>query len=402
MLAHRVIFFTSLLLTVATTTAVVAAVLAPPPGPAPSLGSPPSALAFPGASPLAPAFIWDVDNSSASLPLGRWAPALVAGRAWNAYGNLGLWPRINGDGTLVNGGLPQAGNLTLHLAKLRADLARLLPAQAAGACLLDPEFWRAEWNYTGANYKDASVARAAAALPPGTPAAAVLAAAVREYEAGVRSFFEGSLLAVARWYPGCRVGIYAYPQNDWSFGGYVGPRAAAMRRENDALAWLWAASSALYPSIYLTSPGASKYDGQTTAAYAGSTVAEAVRCRALVAPPRAQPLVLPMMWYVYDAFPRPVAPAPWVPLTPADTLAVVAAPGAQGADGLLVWGAVGAAPFAPAPLAAFLEHPLGPALNASFGEALACARARCSGRGRCMPLGACACVPPAAGPNCGS
>jgi hyaluronoglucosaminidase len=396
-LVRRAVLFSAVLLTVAAAAAAVAAALAAPPL---SPGSTPPAP-FPPASALAPAFIWDVDNSS-SLPLSRWAPALVAGRAWNAYGNLGLWPRINSDGTLVNCGLPQAGNLTLHLAKLRADLARLLPARAEGACLLDPEFWRAEWNYTGAAYKDASVARAAAALPPGTPAAAVLAAAAREYEAGARSFFEGSLLAVARWFPGCRVGIYAYPQNDWSFGGYVGPRAAAMRRENDALAWLWAASSALFPSIYLTSPGASKYDGQATAAYAGSTVAEAVRCRALVAPPQPQPLVLPMMWYVYDAFPRPVAPAPWVPLTPEDTLAVVAAPGAQGADGLLVWGAVGAAPFAPAPLAAFLEHPLGPALNASFGEAVACARARCSGRGRCMPLGACACVPPAAGPNCGS
>jgi hypothetical protein len=335
---------------------------------------------------------------------------------------------------VVNGGLPQAGNLTLHLERLQADLLALLPAAAAGACLLDPEFWRAEWNYTGADYQSASVARAAAGLPPGTPAAAVRAAAAAQYEAGARAFFEGSLRAVARWFPGCRAGIYAYPLNDWSFGGYEGPRAAAMRAENDALQWLWETSGALFPSIYLTSPRVSKYDGQTTAGYATSTVAEAVRCAAAGAgaPERTpaaaaaaaaarptpaaaarraagvdggaenstRPLVLPMMWYVYDAFPRPAPGAPWALLSDDDTRDVAAAPAAAGADGLLVWGAVGAPPFAPQPLATYLAATLGPALNASFAAAEACARQRCSARGRCAPGGACACVPPASGPDC--
>jgi hyaluronoglucosaminidase len=190
-------------------------------------------------------------------------------------------PRINDDGTLVNGGVPQAGNLTAHLEKFAADAAALLPLGplTEGACLLDWEFWRAEWATTGDAYRNASIARAAAQMP-GAPPAAVLAAARAEYEAGARAFYEGSLRAFAAWYPLCAAGLYAYPANDWSNGGYNGPAGDAMRAQNDALDWLWAASGAIFPVVYLTSPSVSKYDNQTTAAYVASTVDEGMRCAA--------------------------------------------------------------------------------------------------------------------------
>jgi hyaluronoglucosaminidase len=360
---------------------------AAPPGSAPP-------RAFPGASPLAMAYVWSVDNSSATVPTAAWAPALLTGAAWNVYGWAGLMPRLLPDGSAVNGGIPQRGNVTLHLEKLARDLARILPRNASGACLLDWEFWRCEWNYTGAAYQSASLQAAAEGLPPGAPPQQVLAAATQQWQAGTRAFYEASLAAVQAWYPGCLVGMYAYPSNDWSTGGYVGSGAAARRAENDALAWLWRASSALYPSIYLTSPGASKYDGQTTEQYVGSTVREALRLASSVAAaapaapaPAPAPLVLPLAWYVYDAFPRP---AVWQVLTAGDTAVVAALPSQLGADALVVWGAVGNPPFAPQPLARYLEDALGPALNASYAAALSCASARCSGQSRCTPSGGCA------------
>ena len=353
-----------------------------PPG-----GAPPRA--FPGASPLAAPYVWDVDNSSATVPTGEWAPALLSGKAWNVYGWAGLMPRLNADGSAVNGGIPQLGNLSLHLAKLERDLARILPRNASGACLLDWEFWRCEWNYTGTNYQNASLAAAAAGLPPGAPPQQVLAAATQQWQAGTRAFYEASLAAVAAWYPGCVTGMYAYPSNDWSGGGYVGSGAAARRAENDALAWLWRASSALFPSIYLTSPGASVYDGQTTEQYVGSTVGEALRLASGVAPPAQPPLVVPLAWYVYDAFPRPRPPAAWQLLTEADTRVVAALPLQLGADALAVWGAVGNPPFAPQPLAGYLAAALGPAMNDTYAAALRCAASRCQGRGRCTPSGGC-------------
>lgn len=357
-------------------------------GAAPNGATPASRpLPFP-ADPRTSPFLMDVDNSSITVPTTAWAPALLSsGLAFNLYGYIGLMPRINADGSFVNGGVPQAGNLTAHLAKLRTDLARLLPANASGACLLDWEFWRADWDGTGAQYQDASIALAGGDV----------AAAEAAYEAGARVFFEGSLRAVAEWYPNCVAGIYAYPQNDWSHGGYVGSNASAMRATNDRLGWLWAASSALFPSVYLTSPAVSKYDGQTTREYVFSTVAEAVRCASSI-PAATRPLVLPLQWYVYDAFPRPSGT--WPTLTPDDAAVAMTAPADAGADALLLWGAVGNAPFLPEQLVDYLSTTLGPAVNASYNAQLACADARCSGAGRCVGESACVCVPPAAGPTC--
>jgi hypothetical protein len=104
------------------------------------------------------------------------------------------------------------------------------------------------------------------------------------------------------------------------------------------------------------------------------------------------------MWYVYDEFPRPAGA--WTTLVPDDAAAVTALPAERGADALLIWGAVGNAPFTPSQLAAYLDATLGPALNASYTVQLACAHDRCSGAGRCLPGSGCACVPPAHGPTC--
>ena len=342
---------------------------------------------FPGASALAAPFVWDVDNSSATVPTGAWAPALLRGAAWNVYGWAGLMPRLNGDGSAVNGGIPQRGNVSLHLEKLARDLAGILPRNATGACLLDWEFWRCEWNYTAPAYQNASLLFAAEGLPAGAPPEQVLAAAIQQWREGTRAFYEASLNSVQAWYPGCLVGMYAYPSNDWFSGGYSGAGAATRRAENDALPWLWRASSALFPSIYLTSPGASKYDGQTTAQYVGSTVGEALRLASGVTPASQQPLVAPLAWYVYDAFPRP---AEWQVLTPSDTQVVAALPMELGADALVMWGAVGNPPFTPQPLARYLASTLGPQMNATYAAALSCAETRCGGRGRCTPGGGCA------------
>ncbi len=54
--------------------------------------------------------------------------------------------------------------------------------------------------------------------------------------------------------PRCRFGYYGYPRNDFATGGYLGANAAAMRATNDQLAWLFAASDAIFPSVYVTSP----------------------------------------------------------------------------------------------------------------------------------------------------
>lgn len=153
--------------------------------------------------------VWDVDLASnittPTSPVGsrgfrvlrgdRGLPANVDGNngnATNVYGRAGDMPHFSGN-VPVNGGLPQLGNLTLHLTKFRVDLEALIPNKGistplilkilavlcsdldyTGYCLLDFEFvtcnlnsagfvifqdrfWRADWNSTPPLYRSKSI-----------------------------------------------------------------------------------------------------------------------------------------------------------------------------------------------------------------------------------------------------
>lgn len=52
------------------------------------------------------------------------------GAAVNVYGNKGLMPHFDTNSTPINGGIPQNGNLSLHLGKFRRDLAAMIPDPA--------------------------------------------------------------------------------------------------------------------------------------------------------------------------------------------------------------------------------------------------------------------------------
>lgn len=59
---------------------------------------------------------------------------------------LGMWPCYDTSAhaaVAINGGLPQLGNLTAHLAKVRKDVATLLPdPNFDGYAVIDWEVWR--------------------------------------------------------------------------------------------------------------------------------------------------------------------------------------------------------------------------------------------------------------------
>eukprot|EP00729_Bicosta_minor_P010627 gene10627-4939_t len=179
------------------------------------------------------------------------------GHAVNVYGNRGIMPRINADGTMVNGGIPQRGNLTLHLDSFNAAWVKMIPdAGWEGYCLLDYEFFRADWNSTP----------------------------------DVRHLLR----------PGCKLGYYGYPRNDLptaagnspafkqyckehpfdcSFAGYGNNTAGdAQRTINDnSLAWMWNAVDAVYPSIYfgLLPSQQNSSSPESNAIYVEQTVGEA-------------------------------------------------------------------------------------------------------------------------------
>jgi hyaluronoglucosaminidase len=132
-------------------------------------------------------------------------------------------PQVQGS-SFINGGIPQLGNLTLHLEKLARDLRSLLPQPAltSGYCLLDYVFWRADWNSTPPLYRNLSIEHALA-LDPALNESAAVAAATVQFEAAARVFLEASLHLAVSAYPLCGWGLW--------YGLLAGQRFRRPRKE---------------------------------------------------------------------------------------------------------------------------------------------------------------------------
>ena len=180
----------------------------------------------------------------------------------------GIFPQIGDDGAVTNGGVPQAGNLSAHLAQLRAQLPAWIPdPDWAGNAVFDFEAWTTVWeqntggkNWHGKRYQDKSIALVKAANPT-WPAAKVAAAAKEAFEAAATQWFVASLEAGRALRPKAKWGFYGLPENfltPCSGAGadikcsYDGPSAATYRAQSARQAKVWAASTALFPSVYLS------------------------------------------------------------------------------------------------------------------------------------------------------
>ncbi|KAG8002826.1 Hyaluronidase-1 [Nibea albiflora] len=103
---------------------------------------------------------------------------------------LGQYPYISRDGTKMNGGIPQLGDLSAHLDLAESQMSSLLQPNFRGLAVIDWEEWRPLWER---NFGDKI-----------------------EYQER-----------------------------------YTGRCHRGTKRRNNRLSWLWSQSTALYPSIYL-------------------------------------------------------------------------------------------------------------------------------------------------------
>lgn len=312
----------------------------------------------------------------------------------------GVWPYINSSGVAVAGGVPQAANLSLHLDTIRATIHYLIgPSFAAygGNVVIDMEWWSPTLDSSAPAYRNLSVALVRAEHPLWN-ASSVEAEASRQFTAAALDFMEATLRTYAELMPHARIGYYGYPRN-WYYPcaanhnssqcGYDNPSfGPSARAANDALARIFAASSALYPSIYLpehTNTSASFPHHQE---FIASVTAEAARLRDAHTP--SSP-VLPFTWSFYhDGH---------TILLPSDMEIELALPTLHGADGVILWGA----PVfynETQQMLTYLNATLGPLANKTVSDVCACASQRCSGKGSCTPQGGCRCLPGFSGPSC--
>lgn len=262
----------------------------------------------------------------------------------------GLFPTIDDDGTALNGGVPQAGNLSAHLANIRETLPLWLPdPDWSGNAVLDFEAWTTVWELnvspdssTGPktgwhamryqNYSRLLVEQD----HPNWNATRVEAAAKAAFEAAATEWFVRTLEECKQIRPKAKWGFYGLPLgftrpcsgSGMGMGcGYDGPTGATLRQQAEVKQLpIWKASTALYPSIYISD--ALRGNASWVRAYIANTIVESVHCAALAADPP-----LPVYAYGWDHYHAGV-----LELDAADLKATLEVSAANGASGVVWWG----------------------------------------------------------------
>lgn len=172
---------------------------------------------------------------------------------------LGLYPRYSSQGVAINGGVPQNASLDEHLRVASQNILSYIPEKNfQGLAVVDWESWRPVWerNWDSKQiYMDASRALVRARHPD-WKSAQVEAEAHRNFEAAGRKFMVQTLKLGQQERPNGLWGYYGFP-NCYNYysdksTNYTGECPAIEIKRNNKLFWLWEASSALYPDIYLS------------------------------------------------------------------------------------------------------------------------------------------------------
>nr|XP_044992355.1 hyaluronidase-3 isoform X2 [Jaculus jaculus] len=289
----------------------------------------------------------------------------------------GLYPYFGPRGTAHNGGIPQAVSLDHHLAKAAHQIRQSLRSSFTGLAVLDWEEWYPLWAGNCGPRRQAYQAASwawAQQLFPNLDPQEQLRKACAGFERAARALMEDTLKLGQTLRPYGLWGFYRYPAcgNGWHnmAANYTGRCHAATLARNTQLHWLWAASSALFPSIYLPSRLPAVY----RQAFVRYRLEEAFRV-ALAG--RAHPL--PVLAYA-----RLTHRSSGEFLSQDDLVQTIGVSAALGAAGVVLWGDLS---FSSSQkcwrLHDYLVATLGPYVVNVTKAAMACSHQKCHGHGRC-------------------
>lgn len=232
---------------------------------------------------------------------------------------------LDNDGTTMarNGGVPQEGDIGMHLLRLKASIEDQVPEDFHGLGVIDFEAWRPVWaqNFGTLKAYQAYSVELERKRSPSASNSTLAARAKRRFEAAAKEFFLRSLELAQQVRPNGRWGYYAFPycfnSNDDNFDC-----SDNLRSQNSQIQWLFNASTALFPSVYLSQTGRDRDDEFL---FIQNKLKEAAR----VAKDR---YVFPYFWYRYrdDGF-----------LSDDDLRSNLALPRALGFAGAILWGSSG-------------------------------------------------------------
>ncbi|RZB39276.1 Glyco hydro 56, Piwi, PAZ and/or DUF1785 domain containing protein [Asbolus verrucosus] len=215
----------------------------------------------------------------------------------------GSFPAILKDNTKTirrNGGVPQEGNLTLHLTLFEEMVNELIPDdEFSGLGIIDFESWRPIYRQnfgTLAPYKELSVEIERQAHPF-WPKVLLEKEAARRFEFHARKFMEETIVLAQQLRANATWGYYAYP---YCFN--MSPNNMKMAcpnevlKENDRIDWLFNASDNLHPSLYLSG---GRLTPKEKMQMIEGRVNEAHRVAAYVKTKTHEPKIVPYFWYKY-------------------------------------------------------------------------------------------------------
>ena len=252
---------------------------------------------------------------------------------------LGKWPCVLKNGTEINGGVPQLGNLTLHLNQVRLDIVTQLPDPGFdGYAVIDWEVWVPSFEilqlYAGyRTYYNRSMA-----LANGN-----YTRASTTWNTHSMAFMVETLKVVQQLRPLAKLGYYGMVQCTFNHvTKQCDPKFTAV---NDQWKELWLASSALYPELYATctfsgTPSACRKNSSLPIKIA-ARLSEAKRIQQLYTKSTATPYI-GFTWYALDdgKCTKSVGHCPLVK-NKHDMNAEFGLAKKGGASGMIVWGSSG-------------------------------------------------------------
>ncbi|XP_063219766.1 hyaluronidase-like [Bacillus rossius redtenbacheri] len=227
-----------------------------------------------------------------------------------------------------NGGVPQEGNLTLHLTTIRQEVERLVPNRFFdGIAVLDFESWRPIFRQNWGSllpYRELSRDIEKKRHPHWKPQD-VEKQAKHRFEVAARKFLEETLELVRQIRPQGKWGYYAFPFcYNYTPKNMASTCPTQVMAENDEIQWLFDGSESVYPSLYLSSH---KMTAQERVQFVVGRLAEAVRVAAR-APRRIA--VHPYIWFKYHDDARY--------LSQVDLFNSLALSKSMGRGGAVIWG----------------------------------------------------------------
>ncbi|EEB14203.1 Hyalurononglucosaminidase precursor, putative [Pediculus humanus corporis] len=222
------------------------------------------------------------------------------GKEINILYDPGMFPAVmkNAKGVVAerNGGIPQLGNITLHLEAFKNVVEQIVSPDLHGIGIIDFETWRPVFRQ---NWRDQVVYKNLSKdlerqYHPQWSEKKIREKAKIHFEEASKEFMEKTLELAKILRPKAIWGYYGFPYC-YNYRTTDEPECPELaRRENDKILWLFNTSTAFYPSLYMST----KLNEFQQSQFVIGRLNEAWRMAIKVSGPKI-PRVNPYIWFKY-------------------------------------------------------------------------------------------------------